>query len=71
MRLALMQSAPMQVQPINKAKTMALNPTLIGIVNGVRFYEHPIYGDESTLIASKGDMFGISDFWELPDITEV
>lgn len=40
-------------------------------VAGVRFFEHPIYGDESPLLASvNGDMIH-TDFWERPEADEV
>jgi hypothetical protein len=31
-------------------KFIAKNPTLIGVVLGYRFYEHPTYGDEHCLM---------------------
>ena len=56
---------------LNKEKVMARNPELIGVVAGIRFYEHPAYGDESPLIADTGTEFGLTDFWELPDIADL
>lgn len=55
----------------NREKVMSHNPTLIGIVAGVRFYEHPIQGDESPLIADTGTEIGLTDFWELPTLDEM
>ena len=56
---------------INKAKFMAHNPTLIGNVAGYRFYEHPTEGDESPMIVIGHGLCGLSDYWDLPDITEL
>lgn len=56
---------------LNREKVMAHNPTHIGTVGNVRFYEHPIHGDESPLIAETKTEFGLTDFWELPEITEI
>ena len=43
-------------------------PTLIGIVAGSYYYEHPTLGDESRLIVISPDgKKSISEFWELPD----
>lgn len=55
-----------------KAKLfLAQKPTLIGIVGGQSFYEHPIYGDESTLVCITSAGFKINtDFWELPTAEE-
>lgn len=48
------------------------NPTLIGTVAGVRFYEHPQFGDEYPLIAVlPGGDVGLSCFWEVPDIEDL
>jgi hypothetical protein len=48
---------------------MAMNPTLVGIVAGVSYYECPYRGDESPLryIDSEGKL-RTSDYWELEDI---
>lgn len=59
------------IKPLNKAKVMALKPTLIGKVAGVKFFEDPIRGDEVPLIADTGKSFGRTDFFELPDFTEI
>lgn len=52
---------------LNTAKVMAHNPTLIGTVLGVKFYEHPTRGDEAGLIAV--DLQGqawLTDWYDLP-----
>jgi len=56
----------------NAQKFLSNNPTLIGVVAGVRFYEHPFYGDEMTLvmITPRGRKI-TSTFWELPSFDEV
>jgi hypothetical protein len=54
------------------AAFLARKPTLIGIVAGNYFYEHPTYGDESPLvmISSEGNV-RLSDHYELPDIWDL
>lgn len=59
------------VKPYNREKVMADNPTLVGVVGGIKFYEHPKFGDESPLIADTGDQFGLTDFWELPSLSDL
>jgi hypothetical protein len=46
--------------------------TLIGNVAGVYYYEHPVHGDESTLIAvsHKVKRAISTELWELPDVVE-
>ena len=47
-------------------------PTMIGIVRAVRFYEHPIEGDESPLVAIfPNGTIRRSPFWDMPDFEEV
>ena len=56
----------------SKEKVLAANPTLIGIVAGIKFYEHPMKGDESPLIALMVDgSCGLTDYWELPSHWEL
>lgn len=51
---------------------LSRNPTLIGIVAGIRFYEHPTYGDESPLVAILPDgRKKLSPYWECPDACEL
>lgn len=51
---------------------LAKQPTLIGVVAGISFYEHPFYGDESPLICiTRNGKVKKTDFWELPTIDEV
>lgn len=57
----------------DKAKSfLKRNPTKIGTVGGVDFYEHPVNGDESPMyaITNKGKL-KITDFWELPNFDDV
>lgn len=51
---------------VNQEKLMKHNPSMIGMVLGIRFYEHPILGDESPLIAVTKDYCGVTEFYELP-----
>lgn len=46
-------------------------PTHLGTVNGVRYFEHPRYGDESPLLANLDGVWYITDFWEVPDLSDV
>lgn len=55
-----------------KAKRLVDTATLIGVVAGVPFYEHPTLGDESPLLYI--DLDGKakrSDFWELPALEDI
>lgn len=61
----------MITRKLNKEKTMARNPEHLGTVAGIKFYEHPIYGDESPIIADTGTEFGVTDFWEVPTLDEI
>lgn len=47
---------------------LAKNPTLICSCGGFDFYESPVYGDESPLVAisPRGFKFA-TDFWDAPD----
>jgi hypothetical protein len=56
----------------DKAKRLASEATLIGVVCGVPFYESPAHGDESPLIyINKEGKAKLSDFWELPSYDEL
>ena len=56
----------------NAKAFLANDPTLIGIVAGHYFYEHPTMGDESPLIVITPDgKKRTSDFWELPTVEEL
>jgi len=55
----------------NKQKVMATKPTLMGVVIGIKFYEHPVFGDEVPLIADTDKQFGLSEFWEIPPLIEL
>lgn len=60
------------VRPLSREKVLAKTPTLVGVVAGIRFYEHPTRGDESPLIADAGpEGFGLTDHWELPDVFDL
>lgn len=55
-----------------KAKEfLAAKPTLICTVAGVRFYEHPVYGDEYPLVAIVGGKKKTTSFLEVPTLDEV
>lgn len=49
------------------------SPTLVGVVGGVQFYEHPKFGDDYPLIAydRKTKEMVLSTFWELPALNEL
>ena len=55
----------------NKEKVFKLKPALIGVVHGIRFYEHPLHGDHYPLIAVKGDQCGLTDYWDMPTVEEL
>lgn len=58
-------------QLTDKARAfLARKPTLIGIVAGVHFYEHPAYGDEAPLVAIAGGKLRRTDCWELPEVED-
>jgi len=42
------------------------NPDYIGTVGGIRFHEHPIFGDEAPLIAKIEGRWVKTCFYELP-----
>lgn len=55
----------------NTAKIEAANPEHIGTVAGIRFFEHPFYGDEAPLIIKQHGEWRITDFYEVPDLLEL
>lgn len=56
----------------NAKKFLDRNPTLIGVVNGHKFYEHPELGDESDLIVITPDGRKMhSGFFEVPALEEL
>lgn len=57
---------PESSKRITKAK-----PTLIGHVAGTDFYEHPILGDESPMIARYKGTWCLTCFWDLPTEEEL
>ena len=53
-------------------------PTLIGVIGKVAFYEHPTLGDESPLMRRvadwndpKGYRLEETPYWDLPDLEDV
>ena len=44
---------------------------LIGTTCGIRFYEHPIYGDEAPLVVMVSGVMVETDFWEVPDAEDL
>jgi len=53
-------------------KFLEMNPTYISTVVGIKFYEHPVYGDESPLIAiTQCGKKKTTDFWESPTTDDV
>lgn len=41
--------------------------TLIGTVEGVMFYEHPVYGDEAGMLAIYRNKMVATDWFDLPE----
>ena len=54
------------IRDLSRDKVMARNPTLVGIVLGVRFYECAIHGDDAPLIAITEAQCGYTDFYDVP-----
>lgn len=55
-----------------KAKEfLSRNPTLIGTVAGVAFYEDPTRGDEVPMIAIVKGKKKFTEWYEMPEIGEV
>lgn len=52
-------------------KLSNLRPTFIGTVAGIRFFEHPSFGDEAALIVKQDGRWVDTHFWEIPDIEEL
>lgn len=53
---------------INKqARCTELRPDYIGTRNGIRYFEHPVYGDEHPLLAKIEGVWFTTDELELPD----
>lgn len=59
------------IKRYKKATVMKDNPVLIGVVAGIRFYEHPIFGDEYPLIAVIKEKCGLTNFWEIPSLEQL
>ena len=38
--------------------------TFMGSMCGLRYYEHPVYGDESPVIVVKGNIAWMTDFYD-------
>ena len=53
------------------ARITALNPTHIGTVAGIRFFEHPTKGDESPMIVKSNGIWHLTDFWDMPTLEEL
>ncbi len=49
------------------------NPVLIGVLLGVKYYEHPLFGDESPLITIdyENKTYHITDFYDMPSLQDV
>lgn len=59
------------MKKLDTNKLKKLNPTFIGLVDGISFLEDPIMGDEAPLILKyKGEYYS-TDFWDLPDKYDV
>jgi hypothetical protein len=56
--------------PKTNAKFNALELTPVGTVAGIRFYEHPIFGDESPLIVKTKRGWIVTTHWETPTIED-
>ena len=60
------------IKRYNPEKFFNRNPTLLGSVSGIHFYEHPVYGDESPLVAKLPDgTVGLTCHWEVPAEHEI
>ena len=51
--------------PARQAQFNKLKPTFITSAHGLDWYEHPIFGDEMTLIVLIGHLWYDSDEWEI------
>lgn len=55
----------------NAKHFLSHNPTMLGRVNGVDLYEHPIHGDEWPLVAITADgRVKVTAHWEVPAADE-
>ena len=54
------------IRDLPRDKVIARNPTLVGMVLGVRFYECAIHGDDAPLIAITDEQCGYTDFYDVP-----
>lgn len=71
MTINLIDFAPLYCK-LSTTKVLSRNPTLIGTVLGIRFYEHPTLGDEAGLIAI--DLSGQAyqtDWYDLPQDSDL
>lgn len=53
------------------SKFMGKNPTKIGQISDVTFYEHPIHGKDAGLVAVWNMCAFQTDFYDLPDLIAV
>lgn len=58
-------------RPEASARIDDLKPVRIGFSGGLTFYEHPIRGDEASLIVKVDGRWYSSPWYELPDRFEV
>ena len=58
----------MEIRMLNSDKLLNRRPALVGTVNGVRFYEYPVYGDQAPLVMVSKTRCGLTDFWEMSDV---
>jgi hypothetical protein len=47
------------------------NPTFIGTVAGIKFFENPRLGDEAPLISKRDGKWVSTCFWEVPELEEL
>jgi hypothetical protein len=50
----------------SREKFMEMDPTLIGSISELKFYEHPTYGDEAPLVCVINDKCFVSCFMNYP-----
>ena len=56
---------------LNNDKCNAANPTHMGTVMGVRFFEHPSHGDEAPMFACIDGDWYLSTCYEIPSLDEM
>ena len=58
---------------LNYSEIMGQDPTLVGVVAGLHFYEDPEEGDEGPLLVTLPALSraAITDCWDLPDGEEL